>query len=884
MRRVLLVLLFGLSAFANQRVTIFCMQGGHFVVTNGVPSVTQVEQSYPVCTMTVYPAGSNTPVPGSQIYSDNSNTVKGNPFNADQTGVGFFYAANGRYDVVISGGQGGGLPAPYTIGDILLQDNASGGSITSVTGSSGVSCNTVSGAVTCTNSGVTSNVAGIGIGVSGPTGAVTITNNGVTSFNSRTGAVSPQSADYAFSQIGGAKQGNTNVPQMAGTNSGVLGATLCDDAGGNATTTGCSGGGGGGSSGYILVSSVNFSQNPAGTLTAATPATVTLTPCPTGVSGTDSSHYYYISGTGTPEAVLGTGGSCVSGAGSGTLTFTPANNHTAGWTISSASGGLQECFNDGVILGSPFGCVLTTNITEYADVTAPTVSNWELLGIGQPVITLSGAGYTQTVCGTTCRNGIFFPGPTQSGVTTSVTMNYGSFATRQSTFTNSFVVSSATGISVGGFLRLEYDSQQTYFGGTETYEFDQIVKVGGVSGTTITPFESVKIPLATANFTGTPTVTVLALQSNVKVSGITIDGSALTGGGWQGCIYYLHLRNSLFTDVTCKNTTRYGIVGGQGYRNAFTNLRFDTVATDAQGGALYSFRESGDVISNFTAVNSPFAFLRQMTVSEEISNVTTNAGGPVNAGRGCKFLSVAYVQVSNADCSDNTGGTTGFSVQAGSYRNQFTNIIANNFTGGGAPGGIHFSGEQNTWNVVQNAIAYGNNNDYELGTTDSFNVINGFSGLTTSDSGTNNEVSWAYRERQFASSSINQSITMSGVAQALTWDTNGDPNTGGMHSTSSNPTRFTVSVPGYFSAICVAEFASNATGYRQVFFAKNGSGLTRGISNTGALTGQVTVVQATLAPTVMAVNDYLECDAAQSSGGALNVDSNNSYMFVKREF
>lgn len=61
----------------------------------------------------------------------------------------------------------------------------------------------------------------------------------VTSFKSRNGAVTPQTGDYTYSQIGGAIQGNTSVPQMAGGNSGLLGALLCDDAYGNATTTGC---------------------------------------------------------------------------------------------------------------------------------------------------------------------------------------------------------------------------------------------------------------------------------------------------------------------------------------------------------------------------------------------------------------------------------------------------------------------------------------------------------------------------------------------------------------------------------------------------------------------------------------------------------------------
>ncbi len=90
----------------------------------------------------------------------------------------------------------------------------------------------------------------------------------------------------------------------------------------------------------------NFSMKVKGhpvTLTGGVAATVTLGPVPAGVNGTDTHHYLYISGgTGTAEAVLITGGTALSGAPIGTVTFTPANNHSGEWTISSASHGIVE--------------------------------------------------------------------------------------------------------------------------------------------------------------------------------------------------------------------------------------------------------------------------------------------------------------------------------------------------------------------------------------------------------------------------------------------------------------------------------------------------------------------------------------------------------------
>jgi parallel beta-helix repeat protein len=84
-------------------------------------------------------------------------------------------------------------------------------------------------------------------------------------------------------------------------------------------------------------------QAPGIPLAAGAPATVTLAPCPLGVSGTDVHHSLYVSGgTGTPEPVPITGGTCTSGAATGTITFTPVYAHAGAWTIASGTGGARE--------------------------------------------------------------------------------------------------------------------------------------------------------------------------------------------------------------------------------------------------------------------------------------------------------------------------------------------------------------------------------------------------------------------------------------------------------------------------------------------------------------------------------------------------------------
>ena len=94
--------------------------------------------------------------------------------------------------------------------------------------------------------------------------------------------------------------------------------------------------------GVLVSTAFDWSQSPGGTLAIGS-NTVTLSPCPSGISGTNSNHYLYISGgVGAAEAVLITGGTCTSGATSGTIQFTATDNHSGAWQIGSATAGIQE--------------------------------------------------------------------------------------------------------------------------------------------------------------------------------------------------------------------------------------------------------------------------------------------------------------------------------------------------------------------------------------------------------------------------------------------------------------------------------------------------------------------------------------------------------------
>lgn len=99
-----------------------------------------------------------------------------------------------------------------------------------------------------------------------------------------------------------------------------------------------------------VTASWNWLQTATDNLSTPGSETIHLSPCPLGVDTSSSTNHYtykvYIAGTGTPEAAPVTGGSCAPGTSGGTIIVTTQNPHAAGYTVGSASGGIQEAWND----------------------------------------------------------------------------------------------------------------------------------------------------------------------------------------------------------------------------------------------------------------------------------------------------------------------------------------------------------------------------------------------------------------------------------------------------------------------------------------------------------------------------------------------------------
>ncbi len=118
----LLFLLTPLAARANQTAQGWCEAGGQVVVTSGLRSTSKAQLSYPSCTVTVFLHGGGL----ATIFSDAAGTPLANPFTAQTNGQWLFYAANGHYDIQLSGA---GMPTTITYSDILLDDPGAFGSL-----------------------------------------------------------------------------------------------------------------------------------------------------------------------------------------------------------------------------------------------------------------------------------------------------------------------------------------------------------------------------------------------------------------------------------------------------------------------------------------------------------------------------------------------------------------------------------------------------------------------------------------------------------------------------------------------------------------------------------------------------------------------------------
>jgi hypothetical protein len=103
---------------------------------------------------------------------------------------------------------------------------------------------------------------------------------------------------------------------------------------------------------------------------------------------------------------------------------------------------------------------------------------------------------------------------------------------------------------------------------------------------------------------------------------------------------------------------------------------------------------------------------------------------------------------------------------------------------------------------------------------------------------------------------------------ALTFDTE-DWDTDTMHSTTTNTSRLTATKAGKYLVVGMVWFNTNGTGIRNIYIYKNGSVVAQTGENTCSSANSTILNIVNFVD--LAVNDYIELEAYQSSGGDLAV-------------
>ena len=160
---------------------------------------------------------------------------------------------------------------------------------------------------------------------------------------------------------------------------GVASAATCLN--GNSTWGSCGGGAPAGIT--FATTALNWSRTIPNVLTGGTQANVTLNPCPVGIDTTSGAGYQvFLSGGGNSEAVsvIAAAGSCTSGAPSGTVMFTPFYSYAAGYTVGSASSGIQETLNASCGVNATSWQNSQCNVTVPANGPNNTVNTYNIYG------------------------------------------------------------------------------------------------------------------------------------------------------------------------------------------------------------------------------------------------------------------------------------------------------------------------------------------------------------------------------------------------------------------------------------------------------------------------------------------------------------------------
>lgn len=450
--------------------------------------------------------------------------------------------------------------------------------------------------------------------------------------------------------------------------------------------------------------------SPGGGLTSGISNTVTLAVCPVGVAGANASQFLYVSGgTGTAEAVLITGGTCAgNGVNGGTIIFTPLNNHTGAWTITSATVGCQEAYYSNGGTGGLRILFPAGGLSIFAPCRIG-VSNVKLAGQGASITALfqntANTDGIQFIAGSAqSNNGISDLSIVATGTpTTSIGLN----TSNQSQFV-------AERVLVGTFATgFRIDSGVLWTGNTL-----QVQTINGGDGYLISGATSNAVTLN--NFVTSPTV---ACEASVRITAggnlVLIDGQT---GGCQNAVLINPTGSSVVSSTDIFNTY-FDHAGQQGGGGAAAGLNIDpTVSASvvrtrctqcwfaSSTGTGINLQGAG-IIDGFLLLNSELSGntgggLSAASTLATIGNVqiigTTVANNIGNAGIVIPTNPTNW-KIEGCTIGNNVSGWGAGTQTYGIFSNATTGyqIIGNNFTGN-ATAPINAPAVANTFLVVAN--------------------------------------------------------------------------------------------------------------------------------------------------------------------------------------
>ena len=581
------------------------LSGQPFTTGSGVMA------SYPQCLVTVYPAGSSSPLPTGNVYSNITGTVLGNPFTANTDGSWTFYVTAACYDVVLSSGTS--PPSQLPISKTLSGKCAGGGS---GAGSYNLQVNGVDlipgDTVNFNNTVPTAPTNGLnilfGTSKSGATDSVSawILGDG--------------SATHCFLGTGVF----ANCPGSGGSvPTGPPSSPLVSQGTGVTPV-------------YIqgiqyATTAQTWSQSLSTSLTAGTPASVTLTPCPVGADYTSGFGYQVLITDANPEVVNVTGGSTGSGNCSLNLAAT-FFSHTS-YTIGTASSGIQETLNNACGVDPTYYKNNQCNVTipasgpgyPTASITTYSVQGTIYLHTNQMILSGYGVSLSCTGRGACIQvgdlvNANHFTSNTLAGLSFRSPTNFSANAsyagvpvsqTQRATNVVTITTSSAHGFRVGDMVTILFTDSSAYWG-------DAVITV---------------VP-STTTFQYAKTGTDISLQATpglVALAYVPILDNA---------------NNTHFVDVNYDN------LGEGGSFNNFFDFWDDENATITHfnNQAIHlnrNFNWTGSFV--FSATGAPVITLRDSTITANGSNCATvyNSNGLYVDNTVCQAQGLWEVYASN---------------------------------------------------------------------------------------------------------------------------------------------------------------------------------------------------------------------------------------------